>query len=225
MGEAANMFLNLTTNISIVFKNENEITLHEFKINGLNANEVQQKKLITIPQNVQVNAYGTGIAFAAISCDYSEKAHEKAKEGNFELRLGVDLSKNGQIITIYISTRAMTENKDSDIKGMTLAEVELPSGFEFRNMTQMYEELKGYGVKVSLFSIYRFHFIKNLSSLQKVEFTNEKTIAVLYFDPLSNSTQSFNVKGYQVFDVLNLKSASVQVYSYTAKGEMLNSKQ
>lgn len=68
----------------------------------------------------------------------------------------VDLSKNGQIITIYISTRAMTENKDSDIKGMTLAEVELPSGFEFRNMTQMYEELKGYGVKVSLFSIYRF---------------------------------------------------------------------
>lgn len=43
----------------------------------------------------------------------------------------------------------------------------------------------------------------------------------MYFDPLPETLVTFNVKGFRVYEVYDLKSAPVRVYSYTSSGEKL----
>lgn len=92
-----------------------------------------------------MNANGKGIAFAAISCDFYEKANNSAT--SYALNVGASLSSYDQIITINVGAMANTSGI-GDVRGMTLIEVQLPTGYEFRNDEQMYNSLSHLGVKV-----------------------------------------------------------------------------
>lgn len=62
------------------------------------------------------------------------------------------------------------------------------------------------------------HLIICFLSLQKVELINEETLAVLYFDPLPAEKVTVSVRGYRAFEVFDLKSSLVRVYSYSSQG-------
>lgn len=146
LGEVSKMFVKVKTNLSVEFKYSgfNET----FNVLEANANDIQQKKLQRIPGEVRINANGIGIAFAAVTCEYVEKVDKVA--GNFELKVGAELTDNDTIVSINIETRAMVENAAADVKGTSLIEVQLPSGYEFRNEEQMYKMLAKYGVMVRI---------------------------------------------------------------------------
>lgn len=145
LGEVSKMMLGVKTNIDIKFRSLNSDTLLEFNIDEKNSIEVQQKLIKGTPGMVSMNANGTGIAFAAVSCDYIEITDEDA--ANFELRVGSRLSSNDKTITVEIETRAI-DSADADVKGMSLVEVQLPSGFEFDKEENIYTKLSNIGVKV-----------------------------------------------------------------------------
>lgn len=145
LGEVSKMMLGVKTDMKISFQPLNSDTLLEFNIDEKNSIEVQKKVMKGTPEKVGMNANGTGIAFAAISCDYVETTKEIG--AHFELRVGARLSNNDKIITVDIETRAI-DSAGADVKGMSLVEVQLPSGFEFRNEENIYAKLSSIGVKV-----------------------------------------------------------------------------
>lgn len=150
LGEVSDIFVKnrVSTSMRIDFKystGDNE--MHEsVYIHESNATAVQQKRLNRIPDSVRMNAEGKGIAFTAVSCEYVQLTNETG--ANYELNVGARLTNNDKVITITTKARAMTENVNADVKGMSLVEVALPSGFEFRNEEQMYKDLAPIGVKV-----------------------------------------------------------------------------
>lgn len=122
-----------------------ENLVESFGIYEWNANNIQQKRLQGYPKQIQLNANGHGIAFAAISCEYFLKANNSAK--GYALNVGASLSSNDQIITINVGAMANT-SVIGDVKGMSLIEIQLPTGYEFRYEEQMYKSLSHLGVKV-----------------------------------------------------------------------------
>lgn len=151
LGEVSDIFVKnrVSTDMRIDFKfksSGNQELYENFYIHESNATAVQQRRLNRSPVSLQMNAEGSGIAFTAVSCEYVELTNEPG--ANYELNVGAHLTNNDKIITITTSTRAMTEIADADVKGMSLVEVALPSGFKFRNEEQMYRELVSVGVKV-----------------------------------------------------------------------------
>lgn len=194
--------------------------IETFNVHESNSKNLQQKLLKGGPTMIKMKAHGKGLAFVEISCEYFKEMTNAGK--NYELRVSSERTVDAKTITIHIAVRAMAENIDADVRGMTLLEVELPSGFEYRNEEQIYKQLANSGVKVRLLTILHLNQIF-ISWFQKVKLTNDRKIAVLYFDPLSStSILNFNVKGYLVGQVLHLKRASVQVYSYTSRGKKIS---
>lgn len=136
------------TNISVAFESFPTGEKESFNVYESNANEFQQKMLQKVPTQIRMNAHGRGIAFVEISCGYFEKMPNVGN--NYELMVGSELAFDEKSITIHITTRAMPEHPSADVQGMTLLEVELPSGFEFKNEEQIYDDLISFGVKVRL---------------------------------------------------------------------------
>lgn len=147
MSEAAKLFLNVKTNLTIEFKNQEYLSEQKFVINDSNVNNEQQKRLKSIPQLIILRANGDGIAFAGVSCEYSLKFIGKT-EKNYEVSVGVDFSHNRKEVTVYVNTRARASEIDANVKGMTLVEIELLSGYIFLNESNIYNDLKKHGVKV-----------------------------------------------------------------------------
>lgn len=150
LGEISEVFTkkNVTTNMSVQFNIDGFIA-QTFTIQNWNATAVQQKLLSKIPDRVSLNAQGKGMGYAAVSCEYFIKAKNAGE--NFELIVRGELSEADEIVTIHIKTRASPTNADADVTGMSLVEVELPSGFKFREEEAMFYDLAPLGIKVRKF--------------------------------------------------------------------------
>lgn len=58
-----------------------------------------------------------------------------------------------------------------------------------------------------------------LKNSQKVEFAKMATVLNLYFDCWIER-KCFDVEGYREYEVTDLKSSAIYVYSYYSKGEL-----
>lgn len=152
MGKVSKMLVGVKTNMFIEFESWPSGVKDSFKVNESNANELQEKMLNTSPTEIRMSAMGEGIAFVEISCGYSIKKMPNLVE-NYELMVGSELAFNGKSIEIHISARALAENANADVFEMTVIEIELPSGFEFKKKEMnnfFYKEFYKSGVKVSV---------------------------------------------------------------------------
>lgn len=166
LGEASKIFVKVKTNLSVEFNYDRDLIepFNPFNVLEANANDIQQEKLQRVPAGeVHINANGAGIAFAAVTCEYVEKVDKVG--GNFELDVGAELTDNDTVVSINIVTRAMVENATADVSGTSLIEVQLPSGYEFRNEEKMYKLLAKHGVMVRIV-IDRFYFEEFFSELR-----------------------------------------------------------
>lgn len=135
--------------MTIDFKHGDNIS-EQFFIKEKNVYDVQQKKLRENPREIIGDARGEGIAFVMISCEYLEKVD--VTEPHYKLDVGADLSYDDKIMTVHIAAKALVNKTESDVRGLSVLEIELPEGFEFQDEEQTYRGLAVFDVKVRFFS-------------------------------------------------------------------------
>lgn len=139
----------MATNLDITFKadQDDDRIFDEFFIRENNALDVKTKRLMHNPIQVHVNINGSGIAYTSVSYEYMRGINDtKTKNGKFyALNIGTHVTDDDKVITITVGTHSL---KERGIRGMSLVEVKLPSGFQFQNEEQMYRDLVSKGVKV-----------------------------------------------------------------------------
>lgn len=146
LGKISKKFINVTTDLNVSFQFEGSFA-KKFGVNEENYLEVQQKRLERIPKQIHMNARGTGIAFASVSCDYYEKI--SGTTPSYDLKVGVESSNDHKTININIRAKAIPRN-GPDVNGMTIIEAKLPSGYMFLDKDKMYSDLHSVGVKASV---------------------------------------------------------------------------
>lgn len=120
------------------FNYDNEKVLMEF--NSTNFNDVQQTQLHVKPDfmtNVHVNAYGSGIGFVAVSCNFVRQVD--SLQPSFFLSVVPELSSKEKVISLKICTNYFP--KEFESHGMAIVEAEIPSGFRFQDSSLIYQSL------------------------------------------------------------------------------------
>lgn len=177
LGRVSELFIPMTnTNISVALESLSTGEKEFFNVYESNANEIQQKMLQKVPTQIRMYAHGRGIAFVEIECGYNKEVSNVGK--NYELMVTAELAFDEKSITIHIAARAMPENPNADVLGVTSLIVELPSGFEFKNEEQIYHDLISFGVKVRRLNLFIniLSFICHSLDFRKLSLSMGKTL-------------------------------------------------
>lgn len=112
-------------------------TPFKFHLNNSNSHIVYLQNLGKTAEDVTVNAVGTGIALTTVTYEFVDRAEND--ETSFDISVGND--KPGNTITLKICVN-LKETISADKIGMSMVEINLPSGYEFKNETIMYNYLR-----------------------------------------------------------------------------------
>lgn len=159
LGEASKIYVKkgFSTDLKIDFTSDkNNETLQTIVIADKNVTAVHKQVLKSLPEKIHVNVNGNGIAFTAVTCEHMKPINEAKPnddigefEKSYELFVGASLTDDDRSIIVNITTRAV---KTSNELGMSLLEIELPSGYKFADEKKMYDKLKIDGVRVRVIS-------------------------------------------------------------------------
>lgn len=130
-------------NLKMTFDGNKEQIFQIIEKNSQNVQQVQLQMKPNFIQTVQLNVTGTGIGFAAVSCDFVNKIKQVAS--SFFLSVGSELENGSKAIKLTVCTNYIPEGRT----GMAIVEINLPSGFKFQQQSKMYQKLQKVGVKVS----------------------------------------------------------------------------
>lgn len=118
---------------------------HVFEINRYNAVASQTKLLNPDSRNVSCNLRGSGNAYVQLSYQYNTKIKEPIRKFDLNVIVRPPTAATDKVLKLKICARY----KENDNLGMTLMEINLPSGYVYHADTA--EMVKRVGVRVRIF--------------------------------------------------------------------------